>query len=134
VSPSPRLHTTAIQVRFSDTDALGHVNNTSYAAYAELARYDFFAAVGHEARSLILANLSIDFRAQVRMGAVVTVETTVTRLGTSSITLQHHILADGALAAETSSVVVTFDYANNRSTPMTDRLREALEAYRHPTE
>ena len=44
-----KVHRTDIQVRFGDTDALGHVNNASFAAYAELARLDFFPS-----RSLIL--------------------------------------------------------------------------------
>lgn len=37
-------HPTDIQVRFSDTDAQGHLNNTAYAVYAELARADLLGA------------------------------------------------------------------------------------------
>ena len=33
-------HRTDIQMRFGDTDALGHVNNASYASYAEVARLE----------------------------------------------------------------------------------------------
>ena len=35
-------HNTNIQVRFVDTDALGHVNNSAFAHYAEDARIRFF--------------------------------------------------------------------------------------------
>ena len=45
-----QTHRTDIQLRWSDTDALGHLNNTSYASFAELGRLDFlkrnFEAVG----------------------------------------------------------------------------------------
>ena len=71
------VHRTDIQVRFNDTDALGHLNNTSYALYAEHARITFFQDVGGSVGSLILAHLSLDFRQQVKFGDNVAVETWV---------------------------------------------------------
>ncbi|MDE5749182.1 MAG: hypothetical protein K2H87_00260 [Duncaniella sp.] len=42
-------HKTPVQLRFSDLDPLGHVNNTVYFSLMDLAkaRY-FFDAIGHE--------------------------------------------------------------------------------------
>ena len=34
-----------VNVRFSETDALGHINNTSYFIYLEEARMKFFEAL-----------------------------------------------------------------------------------------
>ena len=34
--------TTIVQVRFSDTDALGHISSGSYIQYMEVGRIDFF--------------------------------------------------------------------------------------------
>ena len=34
-----------IQVRFSDTDAMGHISSGSYAAFAEVGRAAFFKAL-----------------------------------------------------------------------------------------
>src|SRR3972149_5099153 len=37
-----------IEVRFADTDAMGHVNNASYLTYCEIARAAYYEAVtGH---------------------------------------------------------------------------------------
>ena len=36
VDPTP-VHRTPVQMRFADTDALGHVNNGSFVLYAEIA-------------------------------------------------------------------------------------------------
>jgi acyl-CoA thioester hydrolase len=129
MTTTPRSHRIDIQVRFGDTDAMGHLNNTSFAYYAEVARLEFVAQFGEEVRSLILAHLAIDFRRQVRFGEAVAVETQIERLGTSSITLRQRIVAGGALAADVRSVVVFFDYAEASPKPLTAALRAALEPY-----
>lgn len=40
------MHELKVNVRFSETDALGHINNTSYFIYLEEARMKFFEALG----------------------------------------------------------------------------------------
>ena len=37
----PYRHTTPIQIRFADLDALNHVNNANYLTYIELARIHY---------------------------------------------------------------------------------------------
>ena len=125
----PRSHRLEIQVRFGDTDAMGHLNNTSFASYAESGRLAFVGTFGEEVRSLILAHLAIDFRRQVRFGETVVVETQVERIGRSSLTLHQRVLADGTLAADIRSVVVYFDYASAAAKSIPDRLRALLEPY-----
>ena len=125
----PRSHRLEIQVRFGDTDAMGHLNNTSFASYAESGRLAFVGTFGEEVRSLILAHLAIDFRRQVRFGEAVVIETRVERIGRSSLTLQQRVLADGTLAADIRSVVVYFDYARAESLAIPDALRALLASY-----
>ena len=128
--PTPRVHRTAVQMRFADTDALGHVNNGSFVIYAETARLDFLGALGSMVQSLILAHLSVDFRRQVTFGEALVVDTWVERVGHTSVTILHAIRADDAVAAEVRSVVVSFDYEAQRPRPWTDPQRAALDAYR----
>jgi len=125
----PRIHRLEIQMRFGDTDGLGHVNNASFASYAEVARLDFLRLFGKSVRSLILASLYIDFRRQVKFDESVHVETRVERLGNSSVTLAQTIFADDARAADVRSTVVYFDYANGRSRALTTEMRECLAPY-----
>jgi acyl-CoA thioester hydrolase len=128
-----QIHRTDIQVRFGDTDALGHVNNASFAAYAELARLDFLKRFGGSVRSLILASLYIDFRRQVSFTDEVFVETVVEKIGTSSVTLAQTIVAAGERAADVRSTVVYFDYSKNKSRPLTDEMRVAVAPFLTPT-
>jgi acyl-CoA thioester hydrolase len=122
-------HRTDIQMRFADTDALGHINNARYAEYVELARLEFLRVLGTSVRSLILANLNIDYRRQVGLDEAIHVESWVEKLGNSSIAIAHTVFANGEPAAEVKSVVVHFDYAASKSQPLTPEMRRALEAY-----
>jgi acyl-CoA thioester hydrolase len=126
-----RVHTAEIQMRFADTDALGHINNGSFIIYAETGRLEFLKVLGSAVRSLILAHLAIDFRRQVRFGEPVAVETWVEAVGNSSVTMRQIVRASGAVAAEVRSVVVYFDYEAQRSQPWTPALRAALAEYIH---
>lgn len=129
-STAGAIHRTPVQMRFADTDALGHVNNGSFVVYTEIARLDFFRVLGSEVRSLILARVAVDFRKQVLFDADVSVDTWVGRLGTTSVTLQQVIRANDIVATEIESVVVSYDYAHQRSSPWSPATRAALERYR----
>jgi acyl-CoA thioester hydrolase len=131
-APALSTHRTDIQMRFGDTDALGHVNNASFAAYTEVARLEFLRRLGKSVTSLILASLYIDYRRQVSFDEPLYVTTWVDRLGTSSITLGQSIFASDELAADVRSVVVHFDYASAKSRPLTDDIRGRLAPYVKP--
>ena len=122
-------HSIDIQVRFADSDAMGHINNTCYAAYAEVARLDLLAAVGEQVSNMILASLTIEFRKQVSFTDAVRVETWVKKVGNSSFELAQEIFANDQLAAEVRSVIVQFDYASQKSRALGPDMREALGRY-----
>jgi len=121
-------------MRFADTDAYGHVNNANFAAYAEVARLDFLAFLGKSIRSLILANLTIDFRRQLSYGEAIQVDTWVDRLGRTSITLGQSIQGDGKLAADVRSVVVHFEYTTGQPIELTSQMRDALASFKKKRE
>ena len=129
MSDPSQIHRVQIQVRFGDTDALGHVNNASFAAYAEIARLEFLTLFGKSVRSLILASLYVDFRRQVKFDESVHVETRVARIGTSSITLEQTVFAGDERAADIKSTVVFFDYTAGKSRQLTADMRDSLAPY-----
>jgi acyl-CoA thioester hydrolase len=149
-APDPRdlqgdfAHRVRIDVRFADTDAMGHVNNAVYLTYCEAARIQYWTDVTgepvaerhHGAESLILAEARITYRAQVFHTDVVTVESRATRIGSSSFTLEHRLtardeVADGParLVAISDSILVRYDYATERPTPITPEFVAAIEAF-----
>jgi acyl-CoA thioester hydrolase len=128
-TPAGKVHRLDIQMRFADTDALFHVNNGSFVVFAETGRLHFASILGSAVRALILAHIAVDFRKQVVFGESVVVETWVERVGTTSVTILQNIRANGALAAEVRSVVVSFDYATQRPIPWSPKSGAALAEY-----
>jgi acyl-CoA thioester hydrolase len=124
------VHRTELQMRFSDTDALGHVNNIAFASYAETGRVDFLKRLGHSVTSLILANVTIDYRRQISFGESLRIDTWVEALGRSSITLGQTIWANEERAADVSSVAVHFDYTTGKPIELTEEIRAVLEPIR----
>ncbi len=146
--PDPRdldgafRHRVVVDVRFADTDAMGHVNNAVYLTYCEMARIRYWsdvtgeplAARHHDAESLILAEARITYRAQVFHTDMVTVETRATRIGTSSFVLEHRLTAcqpDGSprLVAVSDSVMVRYDYSAMAASPLEPPVVAAIEAF-----
>jgi acyl-CoA thioester hydrolase len=140
--PGDFAHRVTIDVRFADTDAMGHVNNAVYLTYCEMARIRYWSdvtgepvALGHEgAESLILAEARITYRAPVFHGETVTVETRATHIGRSSFTLEHRLTACVPLGAPrlvgtSDSVMVRYDYQADRPAALGPRFVEAIESF-----
>lgn len=135
-------HRVEVDVRFADTDAMGHVNNAVYLTYCEMARIRYWTdvtgepvAAGHEgAESLILAEARITYRAPVFHTEVVSVETRATAIGRSSFTLEHRLTAATPgtaprFVAVSESVMVRYDYATSRPTPLSAEIAAAIEDF-----
>jgi acyl-CoA thioester hydrolase len=140
--PGDFAHRVEIDVRFADTDAMGHVNNAVYLTYCEMARIRYWsdvtgeplAARHHGAESLILAEARITYRAQVFHTDVVTVETRAKRIGRSSFLLEHRLTAcepggDPRLVAISDSVLVRYDYTVGRAAELDSRFVDAIERF-----
>ena len=138
----PFNHSVDIAVRFGDTDAMGHVNNAKYLTYCETARIRYWTDVTGEpimlgtdrAESLILAEARITYRAQAFYDDVVIVESRATRIGRTSFTLEHRLVATAPggpprLVAVSVSILVRFDYTSQRPIALAPRYVAALEAF-----
>ncbi|WP_073422286.1 acyl-CoA thioesterase [Geodermatophilus nigrescens] len=110
-------------MRWSDTDVFGHVNHARVLGLLEDARLAM--ADPSPGAGIILARLEIDYLRQVhyRVAEHLTVTSTVTRLGRSSIGMRQDLTQDGEVALRAEMVLVTFDYAADRSAPMTEAQR-----------
>jgi acyl-CoA thioester hydrolase len=134
-------HRVTIEVRFADTDAMGHVNNATYLTYCEIARIKYWTDVtgvpiDHRtagAESLILAEARITYRSPAFYGETVTVETRATRVGRTSFHLEHRLTAAmpgevARLVAVSDSVLVRYDYAKGQPVPLSAEHIAAMES------
>ncbi|GLH62691.1 thioesterase family protein [Parageobacillus sp. G301] len=128
-------HTTTVNIRFCETDALGHVSNTSYFIYLEEARIRMFEELGSgsdlKGWRFILASTKCDFINQAFFGQRLKIETNVSKIGNKSFQLVHRILDEktGTLIALGEATTVYFNFETQKSEPIPDDLRKQLEQY-----
>ncbi len=128
-----------MQLRWSDADALGHVNHARYLSYFEDARMALVAQSpigvpgGSAGKGYIAARIAVDYRRPVLVssGLSVTVTSTVRKLGTSSVTLRQELLLPDSPAPATQAecVLVGYDYAVAGSRPLDDDERAFWAGY-----
>lgn len=110
---------TQVQIRFADTDMLGHINNLSYLAFAEMARSHFFAQIEGDVPWFLLARAEVDFRKEGFLGDALSVHTSVEALGRTSMTLRQDILRDAEeLVVSTKAILVCIDRASRQKMPI----------------
>jgi len=99
-------------LRWSDFDRLGHLNQAVYHQLLEQARVAWLDRVRpaelERWEAFVLARVELDYRREVPAGTErVVVTARVTRVGTSSLTLSQEVrFEDGAVAASGSCVMV----------------------------
>jgi acyl-CoA thioester hydrolase len=120
------------QPRFKDTDALGHINNASYATWFEEARRPIFEIfipdMDPKKWNLIIARVEIDYLAQGHYQTETTINTMVEKIGNSSFTIIQEAYQDGKIISRGKSFLVHFDYGTQKSVPMTAEQRTKLES------
>lgn len=131
-------HWTTLDVRWSEVDAYGHVNNVAYFTYFEAARAKYIldtnrydALMGKSALQVIV-NCTMNFRKEVRFPSTLDVGVTVSEIGTTSYLMLCGMFLAGTdeLVADGTGKLVILDPATKRPMPMpTDFIRtfEELE-------
>jgi acyl-CoA thioester hydrolase len=124
-----------LPVQWGDMDAYQHVNNTVYFRWFETARIAYTTRLGLKTMKIetgvgpILASIACDYRRQLTYPDAVHVGSRVTRIGRSSLAMEHLLVSQAARAvvAEGRSTLVVFDYTANRSVPVPDPVRRAIQ-------
>ena len=123
-----------LQVRWSDFDKLGHVNNVKYLEYAQEARVLFlrarFGPYGLGNLPQVVRRTEIDhLRPVLRDSTSVDVEVEVEGMGTTSYTLRHTVIdAAGDVCCVLRAVMVAFDTAASSPVELPGAVRSVLEA------
>lgn len=121
-------------VQWGDQDAFGHVNNTVYLRWFESARITYGERIGLSALMAthkigpILAAIRCNYLRQLNYPDTVRIGARISRIGRSSMVMEHQVESEttGMIVAEGDSTIVVFNYVTNRSTPVTEELRAAV--------
>lgn len=127
------MHTTKIQVRFNDADALGHINNSVFFNYFDLGKTDYFNALlgdnylEHPV-DIIIAHIDVDFKTQAHLSEKLGVLTEISHIGNKSMTIRQEVvnLDNNEVKCEANTVMVGYDFNNKCTIPISDKWRAAI--------
>jgi acyl-CoA thioester hydrolase len=127
------MWTNTLHPRFSETDALGHVNNAVLPVWFEDSRNPIFELFcpGMDVNNwhLIIAKIDVEFLSEIYFGKSVEIRTFMTKLGNSSMVVSHEAWQEGKLAAKGNAVMVHFDHVTKSSKPIADDTRAILQQH-----
>jgi acyl-CoA thioester hydrolase len=120
-----------IQIRYADLDALGHVNNSNYLTYFEIARVHYFnELLGKDwdwrNEGMILANSSLEFLKPLLIQHEAEVKISTLSVGTKSFELYYEISVDDVVFCSGKSVIVAFNSVRSETIPIPSVMREGL--------
>ena len=119
-----------VDVRWRDTDALGHVNHAVFLTYLEEGRDAFYTRILGSDPIYVVVRLEVDLRTEVRHpDRRVLVRIAVDRVGTTSLTTRETILTpSGEAAAQARVVTVRWDAGHRKPVPFSQAERTQLAA------
>jgi acyl-CoA thioester hydrolase len=120
-----RVHSMAIPLRWGDMDAMGHINNTLYFRYMEIARLQWFGELGVPANPQgmrpVIANAFCNFIRPLEYPSDVIVHTYVGAVARSSFDTYHDMRRSDqpdVVCANGCATVVWVDFPAQRSVPV----------------
>lgn len=128
--PKTFRHWHGITIRTADEDPLGHVNNTIYAVWIEVARVMLikpYIEPSPDWMNTVLASMTIDFLSETHFPGDVDVGASLVDVGNRSIKSVYGVFRDGQCLATSRCVNVYFDMRARRSTEPTDDMREIMK-------
>jgi acyl-CoA thioester hydrolase len=131
-------HSVSVQMRFSDVDGFGHVNNGVYNDYYDIGRMYYMQDVlgwlpggTHRDNQLVVVSTKTDFNGQVFLGQDIRVLTSVVTLGNKSLKMVQWIVEKGSVEplSVCESVMAGFQRSTGTSFVLPDEWRNAIDVY-----
>lgn len=133
-------HTYPVQLRFSDVDQLGHVNNSVYFSLYDLGKTAYMRdvlgeRVDYRRTSMVVANLNANFFAPVFFTDRLAIETSTVHLGNKSFVLWQRAVCEdsGEVKCECRTVMVAFDVETQLAIPIPQAWKEAIARFEGTT-
>ena len=119
--------------RFSDTDALGHINNTNVPIWFEGARDPvfklFISDLDPKNWNLILAKIDVTFHSQMHYGSEMEVKTYIGRIGNSSFDVYQELWQHNTKCASGTAVQVHFCFEQQKTMKIPPNIITAMQPH-----
>jgi len=132
---SIHVYTAHVQVRWSDLDAMGYVNNSCYFTFFEQARVQWLESIAKDwnftQAGPMLAHAACDFRRPVPYPATLEIDIYAEPPGRTSLKTYYEVRVrdEGTLYAQGEAALVWVDADTERPEPLPETFRAALPAH-----
>jgi len=130
---------TPIAIRFSDIDAVGHVNNAIYLTYFEVARFNYWREVINwnlRENGVIVGRSEVNYLKPITLEDEIFCYVRVSRIGNSSFDVMHilvRVTPNGEEICTTGKTFcISYDYKANKSVPIPQKERQKIIDYDEP--
>ena len=124
------MFTEIIEPRFSETDALGHINNTVIPNWFEKAREPIFKYftpdLDPKKWELIIARIEVDFKAEIFMNDKVEIKTWLEKIGNSSTSVVQQVWQNKRLCAQGKAALIHYDWNIKQPKTINSEIRAQL--------
>ncbi len=126
-----------LELRYSDFDMMGHVNNAMYLTYFEYVRILYTTEICHwdsKETGLVVATATIDFRVSIVRTSNPVIHIRCNRLGNKSFGFEYIISEENnpnTIYATGFTTMVTLDVNTNETIRIPDEYREKIKKYDH---
>lgn len=115
---------TVLTPRFSDTDAMGHINNTAVTQWLEAGRLDFYMNHLKTHTPKVLRRIEVDYDGEMNFKDQAIIRTGAERLSNKTITLRQEIFQRGKCCVKALIVECYFDPKARTAVEMPQQDRE----------
>lgn len=132
-------HEIPIQLRFSDMDRFGHMNNSVYFSIFDTAKMDYFEkAIGKEFSenyAIVMAHVTANYLAPIYFPGEILVQMSIIHLGNKSFTIIQRVLDPETreIKCVCKSIMLTYNVKENKSVVMPDNYKKMIMEFEQKT-
>lgn len=119
-----------IDLRWSDQDANGHVNNARAITLVEEARVraalHWTGTVPNGERPRVVRSLNVEFFHPINYGPELWAHVWISRIGSTSYTVHHELHQNGKPCVVAETAIVQLNSDTQKPEPLDDHMRQAL--------
>ncbi len=124
---------TELEMRFTDLDMMGHVNNAMYFTYMEIGRTKYWTQAiqwDWKKTGVVIGQASISYLKPLHLGDKISIYVRTSRIGNTSFDLEYMMVktvnGEEVICSKGKTVCVVYDYESKSPVAIPDRERSKM--------
>jgi acyl-CoA thioester hydrolase len=124
-----------IQIRMTDLDPFGHVNNGVYYSYYDIGRFHYLSQIKEDIRwevlDKVIVRTEVDFKEAIHYEDDISVESKVVEMGNRSLKMMQRIVDNhtGNIKSVCLAVICGYDRQTNTSKEISKDFKDRVTAF-----